>query len=401
MDTLAHLRGWWASRQGLLPATAPKTIEACLKRAGWLPTSGAPTAYLSIRARLPGASRAGIDRAAMDGVQMTEVPGLAGRPHLLVPAADVPLVLRLHLAGFQALAASTFKRDGVSAAALRSVSAQVSAALEECPLSTGDLRKTVTHRDAGVLLTVALNELMLRGVVRRFPSNGQIDSNTYQFELRHPDDRPDLDAVGDAETVVALGVERFLRHHGPATVDEILWWTDLTKGAIRKALERIDATVVAVPGWTTAKNEVWLLRSDVAAWKSFTTPPNDRIAFLPYRDPFVHLRRTPSLLTRTKTAPIVGVHYGKQRAATLAEVTDLVHHTISCGDELVGVWEYDPKAKAVVTRLWQPTTKLKRRVSDAAEGLTTFIREDLGDAKLSAVDPPEKRAVRLAFCRQR
>ncbi len=401
MDSLAQLRGWWASRQGLTPRSAPKTIQACIKQVGWLSTSGAPTAYLSIRARMPGAARADIDRAAMDGVQMIEVPGLAGRPHLLVPPADVPLVLRLHLAGLEAHVRPSFVKDGVTESAFRSVRAQVTAALEECPLSTSDLRKIVTHRDAGVLLGTATNDLMLRGAVRRFPSDGRIDSNTYQFELRHPDDRPDLDAVGDAGTVTARGVERFLRHHGPATVNEILWWADLTKGAIRKALDELGATKVAVPGWTTAKNDAWLPQGDVAAWKSFKRSTDERIAFLPYRDPFVHIRRTPSLLTRAKNAPVVGVHYGKQRAATLSEVSDLVHHTIFCGDALIGVWEYDLKATAVVTRLWEPTAKLKRRVDDAAAELAAFIREDLGDAKLSAVDPPEKRAVRLAFCRQR
>jgi len=400
MDSLAALRGWWATRQGLASAGAPKTIAAAVRQAGWFSTSGAPTAYLSIRARLPGTSRAEIDRAAMDGVQMVEVPGLAGRPYLLVPPSDVPLVLRLHLAAFQAQVRHALKRDAVTEAALHAVTAQATAALEECPLSTNDLRKVVTHRDAGVLLSLALNELMLRGAVRRFPANGRVDSNAYQFELRHPDDRPDLDAVGDAATVTALGVERFLRHHGPATIDEILWWTDLTKGAIRTALEQIRAVVVAVPGWTSAKNEAWLLKDDLPAWKSFKASTSDRIAFLPYRDPFVHLRRTPSLLTRATAAPVVGVHYGKQRVAPIAEVSDLVHHTILCGDELIGLWEYDPKSKLVVTRLWQPTARLRRRVDDAAEDLATFIRNELGDAKLSAVDPPEKRAIRLAFCRQ-
>jgi hypothetical protein len=337
----------------------------------------------------------------MDGMQMVEVPGLAGRPYLLVPPADVPLLLRLHLAAFQAQIRHALKRDAVTEAALRAVTAQATAALEECPLSTSDLRKIVTHRDAGVLLSTALNDLMLRGVVRRFPSNGRIDSNSYQFELRHPDDRPDLAAAGDQASLVSRGVERFLQHHGPATVDEILWWTDLTKGAIRNALEAIGAVSVAVPGWTTSKNSAWLLAEDLRAWKAFKASPSDRIAFLPYRDPFVQLRRTPSLLTRARQAPVIGVRYGKLSSTTIDNVTELVHHAILCGDELIGVWEYDPKSKSVVTRLWHPAPRLQRRVNDAAEELALFIRDELGDAKLSAVDPPDKRAVRLAFCRQR
>ena len=57
--------------------------------------------------------------------------------------------------------------------------------------------------------------------------------------------------------------------------------------------------------------------------------------------------------------------------------------------------------KQCVTRLWEADAKLRRRVADAAADTTRFIREQLGDVKLSAVDPPEKRAKRLAFCRAR
>ena len=62
-DPLARLRAWWLHRQGLTPATAPKSVEACVRQAGWLATSGSTGVYLSIRARMPGASREAIDRA--------------------------------------------------------------------------------------------------------------------------------------------------------------------------------------------------------------------------------------------------------------------------------------------------------------------------------------------------
>lgn len=397
MSSPDQLRGWWASRQGLTLRSAPKTVEACIEKTGWLPTSGAPTAYLSIRARVPGASREAIDRIAMDGAHFIEIPGIAGRPFLLVPLADLPFALRFHALGYHAQLASGLKKDGVTEAALTSLCKAVVAALDECPLSTSEIRKVVNHRDAGALLTIALKDLMLRGLVRRFPSNGRVDSTDYQFELRHPDDRPNLAGEGDDAAVIAKGVEHFLRHYGPATVDEICAWSDLTKGAARLALAKI-AEPVEITGWA---DEAFLLSTDARAWRSFEPSSGDRISFLPYRDPFVHVRRTPALLTRAKEAPVIGSRYGKLSASTIAAVTDLTHHAILCGDALIGVWEYDPKAKGVVTRLWPPAAKLRRRVADAAEELTLFIRDELGDAKLSAVDPPDKRAVRLTFCRQR
>jgi hypothetical protein len=80
-------------------------------------------------------------------------------------------------------------------------------------------------------------------------------------------------------------------------------------------------------------------------------------------------------------------------------VGTLHHHTILSGGDLVGVWEYDPEAETVITRLWNADAGLRRRVASAADETSRFIREQLGDAKISAVDPPAKRARRLAFCR--
>jgi hypothetical protein len=69
------------------------------------------------------------------------------------------------------------------------------------------------------------------------------------------------------------------------------------------------------------------------------------------------------------------------------------------GGELVGVWDYDPDAERVVTRLWNEDKALLARVGEAATETERFIRQQLGDAKLSAVDPPARRARRVAFCR--
>jgi hypothetical protein len=60
--------------------------------------------------------------------------------------------------------------------------------------------------------------------------------------------------------------------------------------------------------------------------------------------------------------------------------------------------EYDSKINTL-TRLWDADAGLRRRVDDAAAETARFIRAQIGDAKLSAVDPPAKRAKRLAFCR--
>jgi len=46
-------------------------------------------------ARLPGISRETIDRAAMDGVDVIEVPGAHAKPAILVPRDEMALAWRL------------------------------------------------------------------------------------------------------------------------------------------------------------------------------------------------------------------------------------------------------------------------------------------------------------------
>ena len=388
---LAHLRTWWFRRQGLSRRKAPATVVDSLRQAGWLATAGSTGVYLSMRARLPGVSRDTIDRAAIDGVDVIEVPGAHARPPVLVPRDEMALALRLHWTSYAKHAAPLFASGRFSEAALRAIASQVCRALDEGPLSTADIRASVTHADAGELLTGALMTLAVRGVIRRYPVDGRLDSSKYLYELRHPDDQPDLEAEGDAASIALKATRLFLQRHGPASLDEIAEWAALTKGSVRKALGALGAEPISINGWT---DNAWLLPEDIRAWNMFAGNDN-RVVFLPYRDPFVSVRRPPAVLARRDTAPVLNP---KSRSVAIRDVNGLNHHAVVAGGELVGVWEYDPDTKSVVARLWMADKALRARVDDAAADTARFIRQQLGDAKLSAVDPPVRRAKRIAFC---
>ena len=170
-------------------------------------------------------------------------------------------------------------------------------------------------------------------------------------------------------------------------------WGVWTRGAARKALGTLGAERFSVPGWA---KEAWLLPGDMADWRSFKGEDGDRVVLLPFRDPFVHMRRGSAVLARLASSPVLD---NTLKRARIADVGTLHHHTIFSGSSLVGVWEYDPEAETVITRLWSAEAGLRRRVASAAAESSRFIRDQLGDAKISAVDPPAKRAKRLAFCR--
>jgi hypothetical protein len=108
------------------------------------------------------------------------------------------------------------------------------------------------------------------------------------------------------------------------------------------------------------------------------------------------MRRGPAVLAAKPGVPVLD---GALKRVRIGDQVNLYHHTILSGGELIGVWEYDPQGERAVTRVWNSDMGLRRRVDVAAAETGRFIREQLGDAKLSAVDPPEKHGKRLAFCR--
>jgi hypothetical protein len=167
----------------------------------------------------------------------------------------------------------------------------------------------------------------------------------------------------------------------------------LSKSAVRTALTALGAELVSIEGWT---DEAWLLPHDLRAWQAFTGDGGDRVVLLPYRDPFVFVRRPATVLAGRDRVPVLN---DKLIPVGIGALDGLNHHAIVAGAEVVGVWEYDPESKEVVTRVWSADRALRRRVAGAAAETARFIREQLGDAKLSAIDPPARRARRIAFCR--
>jgi hypothetical protein len=386
------MRAWWWVRQGLSDASHPRTIETCIRRSGWLPTAGSPGVYLSFRARMPKISREAVDRAAVDGHPLFEVPGVHARPPMLVPREEAALALRLHRMVYDRHVKASIRSGAIDIGETRSVAAAAIRALEEGPMSSADLRRVLRQQDLGDTLTGALIDLRLRGIVRRLPADARLDSPKYLFELLHPDDRPDLDAEGDDARVEANVMKRVLEWWGPVTLDEASAWMEVTKKAAQRALDAISAEAVTLEGDLKG----WLNRGDVAEWRAFRASPDERVALLPYRDPFVSVRRPPLVLADDPDAPVLD---RRLKPTHLADVDALHHHAIVRDGGLIGIWDYAPEENEVVTRLWSRDRGLVARVRDAASETTQLIRRQIGDMRMSASDPPADRARRVAFCR--
>lgn len=261
-------------------------------------SSDAASAVLALRARVAGFRAPDAERALYEQRTLARVLGMR-RTMFVVPTALVPVV---HAACARALAPRERRRTqrllsdaGISDDAetwLAEVEAATLAALEARGEATaGELAADVPalrlqipfgqgRKWAGSMgvSTRVLFLLATDGRVVRARPRGSWTSTQYRWAPLESWLGIDVDALATEEAAVELA-RRYLRAFGPATVDDLRWWTGWTVATTRRVLSRLDVAEVDLSGTPGIA-----LADDLA-------PPTDdqppRVALLPALDPTV------------------------------------------------------------------------------------------------------------------
>lgn len=110
-------------------------------------------------------------------------------------------------------------------------------------------------------------------VIRGRPRGGWTSSQFTWDVTRHwRADWPDRPSAENADTQIACS---WLAGHGPATIDDLAWWTGWTKGRSRKAIEQVGGIEVR-----TTEGTAFVLPGDLAP----VDPPALWVALLPGLD---------------------------------------------------------------------------------------------------------------------
>lgn len=337
------------SRQ-LLPPRAGVGVVDVVRDAGWLHTAGGTAPYVALFARVPNLHRQQVDDAVYRRFELIEVPCVRDSM-MLVPRDDLGIALAAGRRSYDARLKMIGKATGATRDEIARLAERIEKTLGDGIRSADALHKEVPPRlirdfgEAGRKLGVtstlplALKLLQVEGRIVRVGENHRIDAKLW-FYRRAPSDAPpppdDLDAALAA---------RFLRWAAPAATEEFAWWAGIGKRAAQAALDR--ASVDPPP----------------------PVAPESAPILLPFRDNLFVLRHDEAM------------H----------------HNAIVLRGERRGVWEWDVEREEIAWRLFDG--KRAAGVERECARVATFIRQELGDHRIYALDHARSRAERLAFVR--
>ncbi|MCF7804533.1 MAG: winged helix DNA-binding domain-containing protein [Candidatus Marinimicrobia bacterium] len=302
--------------------------------------------------RLPGSNLETIEDAIKDGDII--------RTHLLRPtwhivaANDIRWILDLTAPRIQTATRSRHKQLGIT----KEVVARSNRAIEEALTDGNHLsrKELVTAlEDAGFenkdnMASHLLLQAELDGVI----CSGATKGRDYTYALM--DERvPDVPKLSREESLAKLA-RTYFRSHGPATLDDFVWWSGLTLTDSRKALEMIKPDFQSE---AVESREYWFSESSV------NTADAEKSAFLiPAYDEF--------LISYKSRNVAISENIEKKAISN----NGIFRPVIVVGGQVVGIWKRSvQKTKVTIETEFfdKPSLDIREQVEESAGEFARFL----------------------------
>ncbi|NYD77024.1 winged helix DNA-binding domain-containing protein [Arthrobacter cupressi] len=261
------------------------SVEACVRHMTAMQAQDLASALWAVGQRVPG-SKASDVRAALDsGVVVRSWP-FRGTLHL-VPAKDLRWMLEITSARMVRTMAGRHRELSITAedvAHCRDIAGELLAeqtgATREQLFEAFEENGQITKAQRGVHLlgTLCLDAWLVQGPMAGTEGKAAGQQLFMPFEEWIPKPRK----LGREEGVAEL-LHRYLRSHGPATLDDFSWWTQIPKTEVKAALGRIKDRVVELEFEETS----YWLSPEAAALLDDGVPGSRTLLALPGFDEFL------------------------------------------------------------------------------------------------------------------
>ena len=303
------VNSYLAHKQHLLPTSQLTDVVQVTRDIVALHGTDPTGPYLSLRARVPDFQRQALENALYERRELAKLLCMRVTLHA-VPSDEVPFFFQAYsqhrtrpeVQGFGAfLVQAGLCREQEVEAYLTDLQRRVLDVLVEkgpCTVrqinqAVPELKTKIRHSEGkayagefSVGSYLVPNIMGARGLLIRARPRGTWRSNLYEYAVLSdwlPD--VDLESVTPQEARAWL-VRRYLAAFGPATLDDVRWWTGFSKGETKKALGTLKPEVVevAIEG---LGNGYLMLADDAQRLRDFSPPDGPYVFFLPNLDPYI------------------------------------------------------------------------------------------------------------------
>lgn len=266
-------------RQHLAGNTAPADLVQVARDIGGLHATSPATPYLSLFSRVPGFSRDQLDEELYVKKSLVRIRCVRDTLYI-IPRTSVPAAF----AATQRLTGPNAERfcrhQGIDEAECKRAMPLIAGLVRDGGKTTAELKATL---GPGTGIPALLTLMCDSGILARGkPPNWR--SNAYRYHL-FSEYFPGLklDGMEGPEAVRQL-LSFYLTAFGPATVDDVAWWTGLGKKLVTDALGQMSVVYCRVSG---LDDEFVMLRREMQWLAGTEGPSRPTINFLPCLDPFI------------------------------------------------------------------------------------------------------------------
>jgi hypothetical protein len=339
-----------------IASSEQSTVKEIVHWMGAIQAQDYPMSKWGLGIRLPGSTEAMIELAINKG-EIFRIHALRPTWHL-VSAQDIHALLELSAPQIRAATRSRDNQLGLTDSVFRKSQEIMETVLQNENHLTREELLTVIINAGFDLSENRASHLFMRAEIDRVICSGKIKSGKLTYALLS--ERVPHKEIFDRESSCTELARKYFKSHGPATLQDFVWWSGLPVGEAKKSIEAIKAEFIS----ETIDNQIYWFSASI----QFDEPEKNMIFFLPAFDEFIISYRD-----RKASLPFENMRQAVSNNGIFKPV-------IVVNGQVEGLWKRtNTKNKVIVeTTFFSPVSKsIKNQLEEALIPYGDFLEKNI------------------------